>query len=89
MQKSCEFDLIEIKFFCWLDQTKILVTYTFGYWSEVLLFPGLSLRAAAACCWCFTAQIFAAVRLFDLQLTMLCLNSNSQCVFAALVAAPS
>jgi len=41
MQKSCEFDLIEIKFFCWLDQTKILVTYTFGYWSEVLLFPRL------------------------------------------------
>jgi hypothetical protein len=39
MQKSCEFDLIEIKLFCWLDQTKILVTYTFGYWSEVLLFP--------------------------------------------------
>jgi hypothetical protein len=26
--------------------------------------------------------------LFDLQLTMLCLNLNSQCVFAALVAAP-
>jgi hypothetical protein len=39
MQKSCEFDLIEIKFFCWLDQTKMLVTYTFGYWSEVLFFP--------------------------------------------------
>jgi hypothetical protein len=39
MQKSCEFDLIEIKFFGWLDQTKILVTYTFGYWSEVLFFP--------------------------------------------------
>jgi hypothetical protein len=34
-------------------------------------------------------MIFAAVHLFDLQLTVLCLNSNSQCVFAALVAAPS
>jgi hypothetical protein len=34
-------------------------------------------------------MIFVAVHLFDLQLTMLCLNSNSQCVFAALVAARS
>jgi hypothetical protein len=29
------------------------------------------------------------MHLFDVQLTMLCLNSNSHCVFAALVAAPS
>jgi len=89
MQKFCEFDLIEIKFFCWLDQTKILVTYTFGYWSEVLLFPRLFYMRQPHVAGVSQHMIFVAVRLFDFQLTMLCLNSNSQCVFAALVAAPS
>lgn len=74
MQKSCEFDLIEIKFFCWLDQTKILVTYTFGYWSEVLLFPGLSYVRLPHVAGVSRRMIFVAMHLFDLQLTMLCLN---------------
>jgi hypothetical protein len=56
MQKSCEFYLIEIKLFCWLDQmkqiTKILVTYTFGYWSEVLFFNmNLLSGALLFVCW--------------------------------------
>ncbi|MFY9898257.1 MAG: hypothetical protein WAK67_10735, partial [Xanthobacteraceae bacterium] len=61
--------MIEIKFFCWLDQTKILVTYTFGYWSEVLLFPCLSYVRHPHVAGASQRMIFVAVHLFDLRLT--------------------
>jgi len=55
MQKSCEFDLIEIKFFSGSTKQK--------YWwpirsdiGQKFCFSRLVLRAAAACCWCFTAH---------------------------------